>query len=46
VKRALTLAVAALAAPLLTTPAQAAESPPSPPRTGFEQTYGARWTTR
>lgn len=40
--RALTLSTAALAASLVAVPAQAAES--SPPRTGFEQSNGARWT--
>ncbi|KUN55552.1 carboxypeptidase [Streptomyces avermitilis] len=40
---AVALAAAALAAPLLTAPAHAAEPPP---RTGFEQTDGARWTTQ
>jgi hypothetical protein len=40
--RALTLTTAALAASLTALPAQAAE--PSPPRTGFEQSNGARWT--
>ncbi|MFJ9041923.1 M14 family metallocarboxypeptidase [Streptomyces sp. NPDC102406] len=41
---ALTSAAAALAAPLAwTVPAQAA---PTPPRTGFEQTNGARWTSQ
>ncbi|MFE0255604.1 M14 family metallocarboxypeptidase [Streptomyces sp. NPDC059010] len=39
--RALTLTAAALAASLVAVPAQAAESPP---RTGFEQSAGARWT--
>ncbi|MFD4528205.1 M14 family metallocarboxypeptidase [Streptomyces sp. NPDC058470] len=43
--RALAVAVTAtaLAAPLLTAPAYAAENPP---RTGFEQTNGARWTSQ
>ncbi|AZM56828.1 carboxypeptidase [Streptomyces sp. WAC 01529] len=40
---ALACATAALAAPLLTAPAQAT---PTPPRTGFEETDGARWTTQ
>ncbi|MGW0705449.1 M14 family metallopeptidase [Streptomyces sp. NPDC002643] len=50
------IATAALAAPLLTTPAYAAGDQPTsaytaadattPPRTGFEQTDGARWTTQ
>ncbi|NSL43836.1 DUF2817 domain-containing protein [Streptomyces sp. 8P21H-1] len=39
----LALTAAVLAAPLLTAPAQAAERPP---RTGFERTGGARWTTQ
>ncbi|WP_432196817.1 M14 family metallopeptidase [Streptomyces sp. bgisy027] len=41
--RALTLTAAALAASLVTVPAQAADSAP---RTGFEQTNGARWTSQ
>ncbi|MEU6819893.1 M14 family metallocarboxypeptidase [Streptomyces atriruber] len=40
---ALVCATAALAAPLLTAPAEAT---PTPPRTGFEETNGARWTTQ
>ncbi|MFD5697912.1 M14 family metallopeptidase [Streptomyces lasiicapitis] len=40
---ALTGACAVLAAPLLAAPAQAA---PAPPRTGFEETNGARWTSQ
>ncbi|QEU90264.1 M14 family metallopeptidase [Streptomyces kanamyceticus] len=40
---ALACATVALAAPLLTAPAQAT---PEPPRTGFEETNGARWTTQ
>ncbi|MFI8519760.1 M14 family metallocarboxypeptidase [Streptomyces sp. NPDC085481] len=48
-RRALTLAVAvaALGLPLLATPTEAAGSAPQPPppRTGFETTDGARWTT-
>lgn len=40
---ALACATAALAAPLLTAPAQAK---PSPPRTGFEESNGARWTSQ
>ncbi|MFH8293911.1 M14 family metallocarboxypeptidase [Streptomyces sp. NPDC018059] len=40
---ALACATAALAAPLLTAPAQAT---PTPPRTGFEESDGARWTSR
>ncbi|MCX5329956.1 M14 family metallocarboxypeptidase [Streptomyces sp. NBC_00140] len=39
--RALTLSTAALAASLVAVPAHATESPP---RTGFEQSDGARWT--
>ncbi|MFD8232294.1 M14 family metallocarboxypeptidase [Streptomyces sp. NPDC059696] len=41
--RALILTTAALTASLVTAPAGAA--PDSPPRTGFEQSDGARWTT-
>ncbi|MFC9842057.1 M14 family metallocarboxypeptidase [Streptomyces sp. NPDC060223] len=43
--RALAVAVSAtaLAVPLLTAPAYAAQTPP---RTGFEQTNGARWTSQ
>ncbi|MCD7443284.1 M14 family metallocarboxypeptidase [Streptomyces lincolnensis] len=41
--RALTLTTAALAASLVAVPAAATEAPP---RTGFEQTNGARWTTQ
>ncbi|KOV57612.1 carboxypeptidase [Streptomyces sp. NRRL WC-3618] len=40
------LIAAALAAPLLAAPAHAAEAGPTPPRTGFEQTNGARWTSQ
>ncbi|MEU6993914.1 M14 family metallocarboxypeptidase [Streptomyces sp. NPDC046465] len=40
---ALACAATALAAPLLTVPAQAT---PTPPRTGFEETDGARWTSQ
>ncbi|MFI7319635.1 M14 family metallocarboxypeptidase [Streptomyces venezuelae] len=40
---ALVCATVALAAPLLTAPAQAT---PTPPRTGFEETNGARWTSQ
>ncbi|MEV6594420.1 M14 family metallopeptidase [Streptomyces acidicola] len=36
----------ALAAPLLSTPAHAAPATDAPPRTGFEQTGGARWTSQ
>ena len=39
----LALTVAVLTAPLLTVPAHAAQTPP---RTGFEQTDGARWTSQ
>lgn len=39
--RTLTLATAALAASLVATPSDAA---PTPPRTGFEESDGARWT--
>ncbi|MCT9077700.1 M14 family metallopeptidase [Streptomyces fulvoviolaceus] len=39
--RALTLTTAALAASLVAVPAQAADAPP---RTGFEESNGARWT--
>ncbi|CAL9373525.1 M14 family metallocarboxypeptidase [Streptomyces sp. Tu 3180] len=42
-KRALALAATVLAASLVTAPAQAGED--SPPRTGFEASDGARWTT-
>ncbi|PNV31624.1 carboxypeptidase [Streptomyces sp. DH-12] len=38
-------ALAALAAPLLTAPAAGAHDTGAPPRTGFEQSRGARWTT-
>lgn len=41
--RTLTLAAAALAASLVAVPAQAADSPP---RTGFEKSNGARWTSQ
>ncbi|MFF5367353.1 M14 family metallocarboxypeptidase [Streptomyces sp. NPDC013187] len=41
---ALVLTAAALTASLIAAPAQAA--PDSPPRTGFEQSSGARWTTQ
>ncbi|MEE1754078.1 M14 family metallopeptidase [Streptomyces sp. SP18CS02] len=40
----LSLTAAALALPLVTAPAQAA--PAQPPRTGFEASGGARWTTQ
>ncbi|WP_053849174.1 M14 family metallocarboxypeptidase [Streptomyces sp. NRRL B-24085] len=40
--RAVTASVAALAASLIAAPAEAAEAPP---RTGFEQSAGARWTS-
>ncbi|MFF7858438.1 M14 family zinc carboxypeptidase [Streptomyces sp. NPDC007904] len=42
-KRALVLAAATVAACLVTAPAHAADSPP---RTGFERSDGARWTTQ
>ncbi|GGW95900.1 M14 family metallopeptidase [Streptomyces lomondensis] len=42
--RALILTAAALAASLVAVPAQATTDPP--PRTGFEKTNGARWTTQ
>ncbi|MGA5900863.1 M14 family metallopeptidase [Streptomyces venetus] len=42
--RALTLTAAALAACLVAVPARAGTD--APPRTGFEQTGGARWTTQ
>lgn len=42
---ALASACAVLAAPLLTAPAQAAPAAPVPPRTGFEKSDGARWTS-
>ncbi|WP_105969903.1 M14 family metallopeptidase [Streptomyces geranii] len=44
--RLATVIAAALAAPLLSAPAYAADARPTPPRTGFEQTNGARWTTQ
>lgn len=45
-RRALTVAAtAALGLPLLTGPTQAAGSAPEPPRTGFETSDGAHWTT-
>ncbi|MFJ6695182.1 M14 family metallocarboxypeptidase [Streptomyces sp. NPDC091272] len=37
---------AALAVPLVAAPAQAGDSGRTPPRTGFETTHGARWTTQ
>ncbi|GHB15014.1 carboxypeptidase [Streptomyces viridiviolaceus] len=43
---ALTLTAAALAASLVAAPAHAADSSHSPPRTGFETSHGARWTTQ
>ncbi|MFE0805996.1 M14 family metallocarboxypeptidase [Streptomyces sp. NPDC058794] len=43
--RTLTVTTAALAASLLTAPAHAAAGH-EPPRTGFEETHGARWTTQ
>ncbi|MGC9495552.1 M14 family metallopeptidase [Streptomyces sp. WG7] len=39
-------ATAALAASLLTAPAHAAGPAHHPPRTGFEKTHGARWTSQ
>ncbi|MEU1852602.1 M14 family metallocarboxypeptidase [Streptomyces sp. NPDC019990] len=42
--RALTLTAAVLASALVAVPARA--TPDAPPRTGFEQTHGARWTTQ
>ncbi|MER5307410.1 M14 family metallocarboxypeptidase [Streptomyces sp. NPDC002773] len=44
---ALVAGAAALALPLVTVPAKAADSAPAKPlpRTGFEETRGARWTT-
>ncbi|MGW7417716.1 M14 family metallopeptidase [Streptomyces sp. NPDC054863] len=36
----------ALAVPLVAAPAQAGDSGRTPPRTGFETTHGARWTTQ
>ncbi|UUU26284.1 M14 family metallopeptidase [Streptomyces sp. DSM 40750] len=42
--RIATLIAIALAAPLLSTPAYAADT--TPPRTGFEQSGGARWTSQ
>ncbi|GAA3895627.1 DUF2817 domain-containing protein [Streptomyces lacrimifluminis] len=46
--KALAVAViaAALAAPLLSAPVHAAEDRSRAPRTGFEQTNGARWTSQ
>ncbi|MFI9586299.1 M14 family metallocarboxypeptidase [Streptomyces sp. NPDC052236] len=41
---ALTAIAAALAVPLVTAPAEAAHTPP--PRTGFESSDGARWTSQ
>lgn len=43
-RRVLVLAAAALTASLVTAPAARADD--SPPRTGFEQSDGARWTTQ
>ncbi|GGX07560.1 carboxypeptidase [Streptomyces malachitofuscus] len=45
-KRALILAAASLTASLVTVPAAEASGSPSPPRTGFERSEGARWTTQ
>ncbi|MGW8747499.1 M14 family metallopeptidase [Streptomyces sp. WAC 04229] len=44
--RTLTVTTAALAASLLTAPAHAGEAAHHPPRTGFERSNGARWTTQ
>lgn len=44
--RLATVIAAALAAPLLSAPAHAAEARSAPPHTGFEQTNGARWTSQ
>ncbi|WP_395575921.1 M14 family metallocarboxypeptidase [Streptomyces sp. BK79] len=44
--RTLTVTTAALAASLLTVPAHAADDTRRPPRTGFEKSDGARWTTQ
>ncbi len=44
--RTLTVITAALAASLLTAPAHAADTAHDPPRTGFEKTHGARWTSQ
>ncbi|MFF8679847.1 M14 family metallocarboxypeptidase [Streptomyces sp. NPDC015237] len=44
--RTLTVTTAALAASLLTAPAHAADAAHHPPRTGFERSDGARWTTQ
>ncbi|MFH8973677.1 M14 family metallocarboxypeptidase [Streptomyces sp. NPDC017890] len=44
--RTLTVTTVALAACLLTAPAHAADTAHPPPRTGFEKTNGARWTTQ
>ncbi|GAA5213684.1 M14 family metallopeptidase [Streptomyces thinghirensis] len=44
--RTLTVTTAALAASLLTAPAHAADTAHDPPRTGFEKTHGARWTSQ
>ncbi|MEU7406895.1 M14 family zinc carboxypeptidase, partial [Streptomyces sp. NPDC044948] len=41
-----TLAASLLAPSLLTAPAHATDSSTHPPRTGFEKTHGARWTTQ
>ncbi len=43
---ALAVTAAALAASLVTAPAQAAGSAAHPPRTGFERSDGARWTSQ
>ncbi|MCF2127397.1 M14 family metallocarboxypeptidase [Strepomyces sp. STD 3.1] len=44
--RTLTVTTAALAASLLTAPAHSADAAHHPPRTGFERSNGARWTTQ
>jgi hypothetical protein len=43
---ALGAALTAIAAPLLAAPAHADTHAPEPPRTGFERSNGARWTTQ
>ncbi|MFD3517124.1 M14 family metallocarboxypeptidase [Streptomyces sp. NPDC058657] len=40
------LGTAALAVPLIASPAQAGDGGSTPPRTGFEASEGARWTTQ
>lgn len=44
--RVLAVTTAALVASLLAAPAHSAGSGHHPPRTGFERTHGARWTTQ